>query len=138
MDEQRKDEQRKEFERWFYYELGQREKISLIEIGIYTEAMEVAWRAWQAAQASPNKSPATVPPIDAQRTDSSEAWLYEHTPWEMACMSLLVVGELVSFACDVLCAFLLNPAYFLRLCLVMSKRRLRQAGGMLADALAQS
>lgn len=129
------DEQRKEFERWFYYELGQREKISLIEVEMYTEAMEVAWRAWQAAQASPSKAPAL---IEARQTEPSETWLYEHTPWEMACMSLLIVGEVFSFGCDVLCAFLLNPAYFLRLCLVMSKRRLRQAGGMLADALAQS
>lgn len=130
------DEQRKEFERWFYYELGQREKISLIEVEMYTEAMGVAWQAWQAAKASPvgggvaddcGLALGDAAPVVGQR---------QLTPWQVVCMSVLVAGAAVSLACDVLCAFLLNPIYFARLCLVMSKRRLRQAGGMLADALA--
>lgn len=131
------DEQRKEFEKWFYYELGQREKISLIEVEMYTEAMEVAWRAWQAAKALPVGGGVAddcgLALGDAAPAVESERQL---TPWQMVCMSILVAGAAASLACDVLCAFLLNPVYFLRMCWVMSKRRLRQAGGFLADALA--
>lgn len=137
-------DEREQFEKWFSQSANERIKTDMIQVcywdgrgDLYGEAVNLAWQAWQAAKASPVGGGVAddcgLALGDAAPAVESERQL---TPWQIACMSILVAGAAASFACDVLCAFLLNPAYFLRLCLVMAKRRLRQVGGALADALA--
>lgn len=130
-------DERAKFEEWFYFQLGQREKISLIESGIYSEAMNVAWLAWQAAQAAPKPSECRALVLaDAELADDPEAELHPLTPWQFVCMLILLTGDAVHLGFEVLCAFALDPVYCVRWLLVVSKRRLRQAGFALADAMA--
>lgn len=135
-------DERERFEKWLSQSANERIKTAMIQVCysdgrgyLYGEAVNMAWQAWQAAKTAPCADDVggcelvlgDAAPVVGQR---------QLTPWQVVCMSVLVVGAAASLACDVLCAFLLNPIYFGRLCLVMSKRRLRQAGGALADVLA--
>lgn len=130
-------DERAKFEEWFYFQLGQREKISLIESGIYSEAMNVAWLAWQAAQAAPKPSECrALVPVHTELADGPEDDLHPLTPWQFVCMLILLAGDVARLGSEVLCAFALDPVYCIRWLVVMSKRRLRQAGFALADAMA--
>lgn len=137
-------DERERFEKWFSQSANERIKTDMIQLcywdgrgDLYGEAVNLAWQAWQAAQAAPKPSECrALVPVHAESVDGPEGDLRPLTPWQFVCMLILLTGDVVHMGFEVLCAFALDPIYCVRWLLVVSKRRLRQAGVALADAMA--